>query len=80
VNCPKPSLNAFVLREIEQREKQGVTTHILAFHELSTTVIALQTLIPELRARGYRFVTMQEYVRLVGPQAPVKRAAMKSGG
>jgi peptidoglycan/xylan/chitin deacetylase (PgdA/CDA1 family) len=77
VNCPKPSLNAFVLQQIEQRERKGVSTHILAFHELSTTVIALQSLLPELKARGYRFVTMQEYVRLVGPQAPVKRAALK---
>ncbi len=77
VQCPRPSLNAFVLQQIEQREKKGVSTHILAFHELSTTVIALETLLPELKARGYRFVTMQEYVRLVGPQAPVKRAALK---
>ena len=78
VNCPKPSLNAFVLQQIEQREKKGVSTHILAFHELSTSVVALQALIPELKSRGYRFVTMQEYVRLVGPQAPVKRAAIKN--
>jgi peptidoglycan-N-acetylglucosamine deacetylase len=78
VHCPKPSLNGFVLQQIEQREKKGVSTHILAFHELSTTVLALQTLLPELKARGYRFVTMQEYVRLVGPQSPVKRAAMKN--
>ena len=78
VNCPRPSLNAFVLQQIEQREKKGVSTHILAFHELSTTVIALETLIPELKSRGYRFVTMQEYVRLMGPLAPVKRAAMKN--
>ncbi|MBZ5566980.1 MAG: polysaccharide deacetylase family protein [Acidobacteriia bacterium] len=80
VNCPKPSLNAFVLQQIERREKQGVAAHILAFHELSTTVVALQTLIPELKARGYRFVTMQEYVRRIGPPAPVQRAASKSGG
>ena len=78
VNCPKPSLNEFVLRSIEQREKKGVSTHILAFHELSTTVIALQTLLPELKARGYRFVTMQDYVRLVGARAPVKSAALKN--
>ncbi len=78
VHCPKPSLNAFVLQQIEQREKKGVYTHILAFHELSTTVIALESLIPQLKARGYRFVTMQDYVRLVGPQVPVKRASMKS--
>lgn len=76
VHCPKPSLNAFVLQQIERREKNGVSTHILAFHELSTTVMALQTLLPELKARGYRFVTMQEYVRLVGPQTPLKRAAL----
>jgi len=78
VNCPKPSLNGFVLQQIEQREKKGVSTHILAFHELSTTVIALQTLLPELKSRGYRFVTMQEYVRMVGPLAPVKRASLKN--
>ena len=78
VKCPKPSMNAFVLQQIEQREKKGVTTHILAFHELSTTVIALQTLIPELKARGYRWVTMQEYVRLVGAQAPVKHVALRN--
>ena len=76
VHCPKPSLNAFVLQAIEQRERKGVSTHILAFHELSTTVIALQTLIPELKSRGYRFVTMQEYVRLVA--TPVKHAALKN--
>ncbi len=77
-NCPKPSLNSFVLQQIQQREKKGVYTHILAFHELSTTVIALKSLLPELKAQGYRFVTMQQYVRLVGPQAPVKRAALKT--
>jgi peptidoglycan/xylan/chitin deacetylase (PgdA/CDA1 family) len=78
VNCPKPSLNAFVLQQIEQREKKGVSTHILAFHELSTTVLALQSLIPELKSRGYRFVTMEEYVRLVGSSTLVKRAALKN--
>jgi peptidoglycan-N-acetylglucosamine deacetylase len=79
VHCPRPSLNGFVLQQIAQRERKGVFTHILAFHELSTTVVALQTLLPELKARGYRFVTMQEYVRLVGPQPPLKHAAMKTG-
>jgi peptidoglycan/xylan/chitin deacetylase (PgdA/CDA1 family) len=78
VRCPKPSLNSFVLQEIERREKKGVYTHILAFHELSTTVVALKTLLPELKARGYRFVTMQDYVRLVGAAVPVKRAALNS--
>jgi peptidoglycan/xylan/chitin deacetylase (PgdA/CDA1 family) len=64
--CPKPSLADSVLKQIAAREKQGVTTHILAFHELSTTVTTLQTLIPELKARGYKFVRLDEYMRAVG--------------
>lgn len=62
-HCPKPSLAASVERTIAEREKRGVTTHILAFHELSTTVKTLETLIPALQARGYRFVTLSEYVQ-----------------
>ncbi len=68
--CPKPSLNESVLRQIAQREKQGVTTHILTFHELGTTVTSLKTLIPELKKRGYRFVRLDEYMKLVGTPAP----------
>jgi len=63
--CPKPSLAQNVLRQIEAREKQGVTTHILTFHELSSTVPAIQMLIPELKARGYRFVRLDEYMNQV---------------
>ncbi|HEV2402023.1 MAG TPA: polysaccharide deacetylase family protein [Candidatus Sulfotelmatobacter sp.] len=63
--CPKPSLAGGVLRQIEQREKQGVYTHILAFHELSSTAAALPDLITTLKARGYRFVTLTEYMHLV---------------
>jgi peptidoglycan-N-acetylglucosamine deacetylase len=63
--CPKPSLGESVLKQIAQREKQGVTTHILTFHELGTTVTTLETLIPELKKRGYRFVRLDEYMRLV---------------
>ena len=40
-------------------------THILAFHELSTTVAVMPELIANLKARGYRFVTLSEYMRLV---------------
>jgi len=65
VGCPKPSLPDAVLKQIEQREKKGTYTHILAFHELSTTVAAMPQLITELKARGYRFVTLTEYMRLV---------------
>src|SRR5690348_2333375 len=74
VKCPKPSLNDFVLKEIEQRERKGVSTHILTFHELSTTVTALQTLLPELKKRGYRFVRLDEYMKLVSPGPAPKRA------
>ena len=65
VGCPKPSLPEAVLKQIEQREKKGTFTHILAFHELSTTVAAMPQLITELKARGYRFVTLTEYMKLV---------------
>jgi len=64
--CPKPSLAGGVLKQIEQREKHGVYTHILAFHELSSTTAVMPALIAELKARGYRFVTLSEYMRLVG--------------
>jgi peptidoglycan/xylan/chitin deacetylase (PgdA/CDA1 family) len=64
--CPKPSLAKGVLKQIEQREKHGVYTHILAFHELSSTTAVMPELISELKARGYRFVTLSEYMRLVG--------------
>ena len=63
--CPKPSLVDAVLQQVEQREKQGVYTHILAFHELSTTAAIMPELITSLKARGYRFVTLTEYMRLV---------------
>lgn len=65
--CPKPSLPDSVLRQIEQREKHGVYTHILAFHELSSTAAIMPELITTLKARGYRFVTLSEYMHLVAP-------------
>lgn len=65
-DCPKPSLADGVLRQVEQREKHGVYTHILAFHELSTTTAIMTELITALKARGYRFVTLTEYMQLVG--------------
>ena len=60
--CPKPSLVDSVMKQIELREKKGVTTHILTFHELSTTTAIMPQLISELKARGYRFVTVSEYM------------------
>jgi len=68
VGCPKPSLVDGVLKQLEQREKKGTFTHILAFHELSTTAASMPRLISDLKARGYRFVTLTEYMKLVGPK------------
>jgi peptidoglycan-N-acetylglucosamine deacetylase len=61
--CPKPSLAAAVVKQIEAREKHGVYTHVLAFHELTSTTAQLPELIASLKARGYRFVTVTEYMK-----------------
>jgi peptidoglycan/xylan/chitin deacetylase (PgdA/CDA1 family) len=63
--CPRPSLADAVLKQVEQREKQEVYTHILVFHELSSTAAIMPQLIAMLKARGYRFVTLTEYMNLV---------------
>ena len=68
VHCPKPSLAGSVLKQVELREKKGIYTHILAFHELSSTTAALPQLISDLKARGYRFVTLTEYMNQVAPK------------
>ena len=75
--CPKPSLPDAVLQQVQQREKKGTYTHILAFHELSNTAAIMPRLIGDLKARGYRFVTLTEYMKLVGskPGEPVKQQA-----
>ena len=64
--CPKPSDYDYVLRNIAQRERQGVDQHILVFHELPQSVELLSRLIPELKGRGYRFVTLHTYMSLIG--------------
>ncbi len=73
VHCPKPSLPASVLKQIEQREKQGIYTHILAFHELTTTTAMLPDFITQLKGRGYRFVTVSEYMKAVGNKSIVEQ-------
>lgn len=77
VQCPKPSLGASVLKQIEQREKQGIHTHILAFHELTTTTAMLPDFISQLKSRGYRFVTVSEYMKLVGSPTMLARSTPK---
>ncbi len=62
IKCPKPSDYDFVLRSIQQRERQGVDRHILVFHELPQSVELLSRMIPELKKRGYRFVLLQAYM------------------
>ena len=64
--CPKSGLVESTLKQIEMREKKGVTTHILAFHELTTTTAIMPEMISSLKARGYRFVTLAEYMNAVG--------------
>jgi peptidoglycan/xylan/chitin deacetylase (PgdA/CDA1 family) len=66
--CPKPSDYDYVLRRIEQRERQGVEQHILVFHELPQTVELLSRLIPELKKRGYRFVPLRTYMAAANGQ------------
>lgn len=63
--CPKPSLAQAVLKQIDARERQGVTTHILTFHELTTTTPAVNEVITGLKARGYRFVRLDDYMARV---------------
>jgi len=63
--CPQPSLYDYVLRNIEQRERKGVDGQILVFHELPNSVEVLSKLIPELKKRGYTFVTLQKYMEAV---------------
>jgi hypothetical protein len=50
----------------------------LAFHELSTTAAIMPRLISDLKARGYRFVTLTEYMKLIESKTsePVKQAAV----
>ena len=63
--CPKPSLYDYVLKTLDQRERQGVYDHILVFHELPNSVQVLSRLMPELKKRGYAFVTLQKYLETV---------------
>jgi peptidoglycan-N-acetylglucosamine deacetylase len=60
--CPKPSDYDYVLGVIAGRERHGIQDHILVFHELPQSVELLSRLIPELQGRGYKFVTLREYM------------------
>lgn len=65
------SLHDDVMRRIEQRERHGIYTHILVFHELPLSVEVLSGLIPELKRRGYEFASLETYMETVsaGPKS-----------
>lgn len=75
--CPRAGLAANFLGQIEAREKHGIYTHIVAFHELTTTTAAMPQIISSLKAKGYRFVTVKEYMNAVA-RPEMKHATLKS--
>jgi peptidoglycan/xylan/chitin deacetylase (PgdA/CDA1 family) len=66
---PVGTLRQYVLERIAQRERRGVTTHVLVFHELPLSATTLATLIPELRQRGYEFLLLRDYMKAVAPMS-----------
>ena len=59
---PEKAVSQLLLRVrqiIRGREKAGIRTHILVFHELPITIQALKVLIPEWRKSGYQFQTLR---------------------
>ena len=52
------------MRTLEQLERKGVFDHILVFHEIPNSVEVLSRLIPELKNRGYTFVTLTDYMKV----------------
>jgi cellulose synthase/poly-beta-1,6-N-acetylglucosamine synthase-like glycosyltransferase/peptidoglycan/xylan/chitin deacetylase (PgdA/CDA1 family)/spore germination protein YaaH len=65
----KPGADVIARRMVEQAEKGG---RIVLLHDgggdRSQTVKALHIAVPELRKRGYRFVTLEQYMGLTTPE------------
>jgi peptidoglycan/xylan/chitin deacetylase (PgdA/CDA1 family) len=61
--APVETLRKYVLERIAQREKRGIFTHVLVFHELPLTATTLKTLIPDLKQRGYEFLLLRDYMK-----------------
>jgi peptidoglycan/xylan/chitin deacetylase (PgdA/CDA1 family) len=59
---PRCLLEDCVKEKIIAREKRGIFSHILVFHELPLSAQALDNLIPWLKRRGYKFLTLDEYM------------------
>lgn len=58
---PTTATRALILsveNTLKAREKSGVLTHVLTFHELPVSIAALRALIPEWRQGGYTFSTL----------------------
>jgi peptidoglycan/xylan/chitin deacetylase (PgdA/CDA1 family) len=66
-NAAAKTEHDYVVQRIGQRERKGIYTHILVFHELPLSVGVLSTLIPELKKRGYEFVMLRDYMKTLGP-------------
>lgn len=55
----KAALAKRVRTIIKAREKEGLSVHILTFHELPVSRDALEVLIPEWEKEGYKFCTLR---------------------
>ncbi len=49
-----------VKRAIARREKDGVSQHVLTFHELPVSLAALKILVPYWRSQGYQFISLRK--------------------
>lgn len=47
-----------IRKRINERERAGITVHVLAFHELPVALGALKILVPEWKEQGYEFRTL----------------------
>lgn len=65
---PVETLRRYVLQRIDQRERKGIYNHVLVYHELPISAAALGTLIPELKQRGYEFLTLRDYMKAIAPK------------
>lgn len=52
-------------RIVERRERNGWHSHLMVFHELAITAEALKELIPWLKNKGYRFVRLDEFMKIL---------------
>lgn len=52
-----------VIRIIESREKAGIHSHILVFHELELSAKAIEEIIPYFKSRNFQFVVLSQYFK-----------------